>query len=72
MDLLDRPLELEAGSCHFSTTLTSSHLLRPPAGCFRLTCWTFFTLPASLPTHALLSSSSVRHLNHAIIRWTEG
>ena len=47
---------------HFRTTLTSSHLLRPPAGCFRLTSSIFFTLPASLPTHAFPSSSGVMHL----------
>lgn len=47
---------------HFKITLTSSHLLRPPVGCFRFTSSTFFTLPASLPTQALPSSSSVMHL----------
>ena len=47
---------------HFRTTLTSSHLLSPPAGCFKLTSSIFFTLPASLPTHAFPSSSGVMHL----------
>ena len=61
--VLDCPEVLLAASRdHFRTTLTSSHLLRPPAGCFRLTSSIFFTLPASLPTHALPSSSRSIHL----------